>query len=139
MSEMVNTQNRHDDEIDLMQLVGSIWDGRWIIIAVTLAFTVLGVGYALIQTPIYRADALIQVEEKQGGLPGMADLAGILGEASSSSAEIELIKSRRVLGTVVENLNLDIQVTPHYFPVFGEAVARRFVGQPGELGFSPVR
>lgn len=137
MSEMVNTQNRHDDEIDLMQLVGSIWDGRWIIIAVTLAFTVLGVGYALIQTPIYRADALIQVEEKQGGLPGMADLAGILGEASSSSAEIELIKSRRVLGTVVENLNLDIQVTPHYFPVFGEAVARRFVGQPGELA-SPL-
>lgn len=133
MSEMVNTRNQNDDEIDLMQLVGSVWDGRWIIVAVTLLFTVLGIGYALIQTPIYRADAMIQVEEKQGGLPGMADLAGILGEAPSSSAEIELIKSRRVLGAVVDKLNLDIRVEPHYFPVFGQAMARRFSGSPGEL------
>jgi len=133
MSEMVNTQNQNDDEIDLMQLVGSVWDGRWIIVAVTFAFTVLGVGYALIQTPIYKADALIQVEKKKGGVAGMADLAGIMGEASSSSAEIELIKSRRVLGAVVEKLNLDVQATPHFFPVFGPAVARRFNGLPGEL------
>jgi len=130
---MVNTQHQNDDEIDLMHLVGSVWDGRWIIVAATLIFTIIGVGYALVQPPIYRADALIQVEEKPGGIAGMADLSGVMGEASSSSAEIQLIKSRRVLSTVVKSLNLDIRVVPHYFPVVGAAVARRFSGQPGEL------
>jgi tyrosine-protein kinase Etk/Wzc len=40
--------------------------------------------------------------------------------------EIELIKSRMILGAAVKNLNLEIIAKPKYFPVIGEAIARRF-------------
>ncbi|PHQ14451.1 polysaccharide biosynthesis tyrosine autokinase [Marinobacter profundi] len=122
-----------DDEIDLLALIGTLWDGKWLIAAVTVVLTAIGVFYALIQPPVYRANALIQVEEKQGGLPGMEDLSGLLESTSKAVTEIELIKSRRVLGQVVDNLNLDIITTPDYFPVIGATIARRFSGAPGEL------
>src|SRR5690554_8152471 len=92
-----------DDEIDLLALIGTLWDGKWLIAAVTVVFTAIGVFYALIQPPVYRANALIQVEEKQGGLPGMEDLSGLLESNSNAETEIQLIKSRRVLGQVVRS------------------------------------
>lgn len=133
MNDKLNTSHQHDDEIDLMQLVGSLWDGRWIVLATILLFTVAGIVYALAQTPIYEANSLIQIEEKHAGLPGMPDLQGLLGSTSSSTAQIELIKSRRVLGQVVDNLSLDISVSPKYAPLIGKAMARRYAGAPGEL------
>jgi len=42
-------------------------------------------------------------------------------------AEVELISSRMVLEETIKNLNLDIIAKPKYFPIIGEAVARRFV------------
>ena len=66
-------------------------------------------------------------------MPGMEDISSLLGSTSTATTEIQLIKSRNVLGKVVDELNLDIVIEPNYFPVFGEAVARRFVGSEGEL------
>ena len=122
-----------DDELDLLGLAGTLWDGRVAILVVTFVFAASGIVYALIQTPVYQANSLIQVEAKEGGLPGMEDLSGLLGPASSATTEIELIKSRHVLGKVVDSLNLDIRVSPNHFPIIGEAVARRFDGAPGTL------
>lgn len=115
----------NDDEIDLLALAGRLWDGRWIIIAVTALFSIAGLAYALLATPIYQANSLIQVEEKQGGLPGMEELSGLLTSTTAATTEIELIKSRSVLGKVVDELRLDIVVKPKYFPVIGKAIARR--------------
>lgn len=127
------SDRENSDEIDLLALFGTLWDGRRLIVVITLLFTALGVAYALLQTPIYRANSLIQVEEKQGGLPGMEDLSGLLGSSSSATTEIELIKSRRVLGKAVEDLNLDIVIRPQYFPIIGQVLARGFTGHQGEL------
>lgn len=128
-----NTMAALDDEIDLFALFGTLWDGKWLILSVTLAFTIIGILYALSQPPVYRANALIQVEEKQGGLPGMEELGGLLESPSNAETEIQLIKSRRILGDVVDSLNLDISSSPLFFPVIGAPIARRYSGQPGEL------
>ncbi len=37
-----------DDEIDLMELIANLWDGKWWIAAVTAIFTAAGAGYALL-------------------------------------------------------------------------------------------
>lgn len=128
-----STSQQDNDEIDLMALLGALWDGRWVVAFVTLLFTAIGVFYALIQVPVYQANALIQIEEKRGGLPGMEDVSALFESSSSADTEIEIIKSRRVLGSVVDALNLDINTTPNYFPVIGEAMAQRFQGPSGEL------
>ncbi len=54
------------DDIDLGKIVGELIDHRKLIIAITTAFTVIAVLYALLATPIYQSTALIQVEQKQG-------------------------------------------------------------------------
>src|SRR5690554_92359 len=122
------------DEIDLAVLFGALIDGKWIIAGLTLGFALLGMTYAILTTPIYQANALIQIEEKSGGLAGMSELSDVFGGPSKAVTEIELIKSRAVIGQAVTNLKLDTVAAPNYFPVFGEWAARRF--QPefaGEL------
>ncbi|CAE6948553.1 protein involved in exopolysaccharide biosynthesis [Vibrio sp. B1FLJ16] len=54
-----------EDEIDLSKLFGIMIDAKWFIIGVTLFFSVFGIAFALLSTPIYKADALIQIEKKK--------------------------------------------------------------------------
>ncbi|MBT2916582.1 Wzz/FepE/Etk N-terminal domain-containing protein, partial [Vibrio anguillarum] len=51
------------DEIDLGKLFGLLLDGKWIILATTTFFAIFGIAFALLSTPIYKADALIQIEQ----------------------------------------------------------------------------
>ncbi|WP_036257053.1 polysaccharide biosynthesis tyrosine autokinase [Spongiibacter marinus] len=122
-----------DDEIDLLALFATLWDNKNLIVGITTIFMFFGVAYALLATPIYRANAIVQVEEKSPGLPGMGDITEMFGGESAAVTEIELIKSRTVLGSAVDKLNLDIVIEPKYFPVIGAAVARRFAGLDGEI------
>ncbi|POC02136.1 Wzz/FepE/Etk N-terminal domain-containing protein, partial [Vibrio vulnificus] len=66
---MTTPQNRSSvdnssDEIDLGKLLGILLDAKWIILVTTFFFAVGGVAVALLSTPIYKADALIQIEQK---------------------------------------------------------------------------
>ena len=118
-----------DDSIDLLALFGTLIDSKWIIIGITTVFFALGITYALLATPIYQANALVQVEQKKGGmsaLGGMGDVGEMFGGTSAAVTEIELLKSRAVLGKAVENLKLDIVITPNYFPQIGQFLSRRF-------------
>ncbi|MBY7974994.1 polysaccharide biosynthesis tyrosine autokinase [Vibrio fluvialis] len=118
--------DNQSDEIDLGKLFGILLDAKWLIIATTFIFAVVGVVFALLSTPIYKADALIQIEQKSSG--GISSLVGDMGElfASESSAttEIEIIKSRMILGDTVDKFNLTTVVEPQYFPVVGKGLAR---------------
>ncbi|WP_130871616.1 polysaccharide biosynthesis tyrosine autokinase [Pseudomonas bubulae] len=119
-------QDDDNDEIDLMGLLGTLIDHKWLIAGVTGVFMAAGVAYALLATPVYQANALIQVEAKKNDMLGFSDIGSMLGKESPSATEIELIKSRRNIGAAVDNLNLDIEITPNRFPVIGEFFARRF-------------
>lgn len=78
-----------DDEIDLREMFGLFYARKWTIIFVTFLATCIGVAYALISTPIYQADALVQLEEKSGGMALPSNLLG--NDAPVSVAEIEII------------------------------------------------
>ena len=119
-------QEDDNDDIDLMGLLGTLLDHKWLIAGVTGAFMVAGVAYALLATPVYQATALIQVEAKKNDPLGFSDISSMLGKESPSATEIELIKSRKNIGAAVDNLKLDIEVEPNHFPLLGEFMARRF-------------
>ena len=119
-------QEDDNDDIDLMGLLGTLLDHKWLIAGVTGAFMVAGVAYALLATPVYQATALIQVEAKKNDPLGFSDISSMLGKESPSATEIELIKSRKNIGATVDNLKLDIEVEPNHFPLLGEFMARRF-------------
>lgn len=114
------------DEIDLLGLFGTLIDHRGLIAAITGIFMATGAAYAVLATPVYQANALLQVEAKKNDLLGFSDVSSILGKESPSATEIELIKSRTVIGKTVDDLKLAIIVEPDYFPVVGGFIARRF-------------
>ncbi|GEA62011.1 polysaccharide biosynthesis tyrosine autokinase [Vibrio comitans] len=114
------------DVIDLGKLLGLLLDGKWIIIFTTFVFAVLGVTYALLATPIYKADALIQVEQKNSGMPVLSEgLSDMFAQESNAATEIEIIKSRMVLGKTVDKFNLTTVAQPNYLPVIGKGLATR--------------
>ena len=117
--------NSHSDEIDLAKLFGILLDSKWLIIFITCLFAVTGVFYALLATPIYKADALIQVEQKSSGMSALVgDVGDIFSSESSVTTEIEILKSRMILSQTVDELNLTTLVSPVYMPVIGKGVAR---------------
>ena len=124
-----------DDEIDLRHLVGMLIDGRYIIVVATAVITTLALIYVLLATPIYRANGILQVEDNAPGVPGLDDMAEIFATESSSATELHVIKSRLVIGRVVDELGLTIEAAPLYVPVVGEVLAR---GAPaGQLNGTP--
>jgi tyrosine-protein kinase Etk/Wzc len=127
------SRQQQDGDIDLLALFGTLWESKALIAAVTAAFILLGVSYSLLSTPVYSANAIIQVEEKSPGLPGMSDVTEMFGGESAAITEIELLKSRKVVGAAVDKLHLDIIAKAHYLPVIGEAIARRFRADKGQL------
>ena len=121
----VVSQAAADKEIDLAELLGQLNANRKKILGIAAGVLFIAALYAFTATPIYTANALLQVEEQKKGLAGMEGIAGLLGEATSSLAEIEILRSRSVLGPVVKDMNLHILTEPNYFPIFGKAIARR--------------
>ncbi|MDX5407735.1 MAG: Wzz/FepE/Etk N-terminal domain-containing protein [Chromatiaceae bacterium] len=101
-----------DDEIDLRELFAVIWQGKWIIIAVTAVFAVASVLYALSLPNIYKSEALLAPASEQKGaglsgqLGGLAALAGVtLGSGAGvdkTALAIEVVKSRDFLGRFIQ-------------------------------------
>ncbi|MEI8605391.1 polysaccharide biosynthesis tyrosine autokinase [Pseudoalteromonas sp. B160] len=125
-----NKQNRQDtqpsQEIDLMALLGALIDRKYFIIALTTVFMVVGVIYAVFSTLVYQATAMIQVEESGGSVPGFDDMSGMFESTSAAVTEIELLKSRSVIGEAVDTLKLDVIAEPKLFPFIGSRAFRKF-------------
>lgn len=113
-SRVLSALGAADDELDLSRLWGVLVDGVWWIVAATVAFALGGTAYTLLATPIFQADALLQVEDENASLPGLSDLTEMFGSEGSASAEIEIVRSRMVVGDVIDTLKLDIFVKPEH-------------------------
>ncbi|HDV8763789.1 TPA: tyrosine-protein kinase, partial [Raoultella ornithinolytica] len=99
-----NPQSKDSDEIDLGRLLGELIDHRKLIISVTSLFTLIALVYAMFATPIYQADALIQVEQKQANAI-LSNLSQMLPDSQPQSApEIALLESRMILGKTVDDI-----------------------------------
>lgn len=130
------TAVKDPDEIDLRRLVGELIDHRKLILSVTSLFTLIALVYALFATPIYQADALVQVEQKQGNAL-LNSLSQVLPDSQPQSApEIALLRSRMILGKTVDDLNLQAKIEEDYFPVFGRGLARLLGNKPNNLNIS---
>jgi len=119
-------------ELDLARLLGELIDHRVCILSVTLFFALCGTMYALLASPVYIADAMVQIENKQQNslLKTLNQLAP--ERSSDSGAEIQLLRSRMILGETVEALRLRDEVTQVRLPFIGKGWAR-LTGQPDAM------
>jgi len=108
-----------DDEIDLGQLLGVLWKGKLWIGAAAVLGVVLAAFVFVNTEKTFQADALLQLEEKAAALALSSSLSGMVDSDPRSVTEIEILRSRLVLGQAVADLNLDWRVTPDRAPVIG--------------------
>ena len=108
MSQNTNTE----DTIDLKQLFFSLI-AQWKLIALCMILSLVCTLLYLRITPnTYSVDALVQVEESKGTSAALlGDLSSMMDQKSPAQAEIELLKSRLVLGSVIKTLNLDLKIS----------------------------
>ncbi|KAA0017929.1 polysaccharide biosynthesis tyrosine autokinase [Salinicola corii] len=119
------------EEIDIRRLLGILLDHKKWVMASVLGFALIGILYASLATPIYRADALVQIESDSPGNNPLQEVTSLLGEKPPTLSEIEIIRSRMVLGQAVDLLNLDINVAPVTLPIVGAFFQRQRIGRPG--------
>lgn len=112
---MNQNSKTNDDTIDLKELFFSLI-AQWKVIALCVILTLIcALLYLRVTSPVYSTDAIVQVEDGKSAASAalmgeLKDVAGGLGQKSPADAEIEILNSRLVLGKVINNLNLNIQI-----------------------------
>ncbi|MGI2109510.1 Wzz/FepE/Etk N-terminal domain-containing protein [Shewanella frigidimarina] len=109
-----------NDEIDLRELFSVIWQGKWLIIAITFIFAVGSVLFAINQPNIYKSEALLAPADSEQGGGGLAALAGQFGGLASMAGinlgggggvdktqmAIEVMKSRQFTSNFIQKHNI---------------------------------
>src|SRR5580698_161128 len=110
----INFENRYadvvstGDELRLSDYLAAILGSWRIVVSVMLAVILLGTAYAFLASPVYKADAMIQVTEAtpQNNANGQAN--------------------------AVQKLHLDITARPRYFPIVGGMISSLLGTRNGE-------
>lgn len=108
MSQNTNTE----DTIDLKELFFALI-AQWKLIALCVILSlVLALLYLRVTPDTYSVDALVQVEDSKGASAALlGDLSQMIDQKSPAQSEIEILKSRLVLGSVIQALHLDLIIS----------------------------
>ena len=130
MNETPKNQDTQETTVDLGRFLGVLMDHKWLIVIITLLFAGFGYVQGQLATPIYQADALVQVERRSSVSP-FGNVASVIGDdVVSAPAEVQILQSRMVLGQVVDRLDRDVIIRPIELPVIGNYVKRRGIPRP---------
>ncbi len=130
-----------EEDVVLGQLLQVILDDIWWLIGVAVFVILAAAAYCYVAKPVYSADALVRVEQSDNTSQALTQTQTGAAINSTSGAlptdaEIEVIKSRGVVGPVVEQCKLNFSVTPVTIPLLGSLAARLATpGQPAKPWF----
>lgn len=96
------------DVINLGQLFGVLWRGKWLIGLITAICVILATYYAFaIATPLYRSSAVVILETDQQSVVDLQSVVGgISGDTSAVNSEVEVLRARSLMEKVVARLDL---------------------------------
>lgn len=96
------------DAINVGALFRTLWHGKFVLIFAMLVALILGGVYAyLIAMPLYSATSVIMLNSRQEQVVDLSSVvSGIGSDATSVNTEVEVLKSRLLLGKVVDELDL---------------------------------
>ena len=101
------------EETDLGEFLKILVKNWQIMAPVMLLSAIIGVFVAMWARPIYQVDALLQIESKNSKPSGMmGSLGALFATSSPAETEMELIRSRQVMGSAVEKMRLDLVAEP---------------------------
>jgi len=123
--------------LDASAFVDTLYDGRYLIATITVLAVLGGIGYAIFAPPVYESNILIQVEDNSNSATDIVtSVSQMFDIKTAASDEIDILNSRLVLQTAVNETRLFIQAQPKRFPIFGRWWAGKHMGlyTPGFFG-----
>lgn len=129
--------------VTLAAILRTARDSLWLIAGLALAFALLAAVYIVSSEPVYQSNLLIRVEEERQNSSKniLNDVSSLFDSKTAAVAEMQMIRSRAVIGHAVDQLHLEIEARPLYFPLLGAWLARRAglaqsgLSRPGLLGY----
>ena len=108
----MSQNTKTEDTIDLKELFFALI-AQWKLIALCIILSlVLALLYLRATPNTYSVDALVQVEDSKGASAALlGDLSQMMEQKSPAQSEIEILKSRLVLGSVIQALHLDLSIS----------------------------
>lgn len=123
------SRHRGSDQIetaDLGEWLVNLWESRYLLLGCSVFFLAIGCFMAWTSIPTYQAEAMLQIQGKRIGASDAAfvKMENLFAEPPEAQAEIEILKSNRVLGGTVESLRLNIAIAPKLTPLVGAILMR---------------
>jgi LPS O-antigen subunit length determinant protein (WzzB/FepE family) len=109
---------RYDDEIDLFELIATVWAGKWLILFVSIVAAGISAWVSLQLPNVYTVEVKVAPVEQDGNnqmsalvaqYGGLASLAGIpipTGGGGQTDLLLEILKSRSFLSRFISDLEL---------------------------------
>ncbi|WP_336509457.1 GumC family protein [Ruegeria lacuscaerulensis] len=120
-----------DDTVDLGALVGTLWRGKWIVALSTAVAILIGVYYAFVAAvPVYKSTAVVMLETDQASVVDLQSVVGgLAGDTAEVNSELEVLKSRGLMGKVVDTLDLvsDPEFNADLLPVSALDRVKQFI------------
>jgi tyrosine-protein kinase Etk/Wzc len=118
-----------EQSVSIRDYVDLLIEGRKTIWLALLSVLLVTAVYLALAPRTYKADALLRIDKNKAllaaNLRSDANQAPTEAESPRAQREVEILRSRSVLGKVVEDLNLAVETSPVYFPLIGETLARK--------------
>src|SRR5512142_1922819 len=120
--------------------------GRWQILGALVLALACGATYLAVAPPAYRSRALVQIEDPANTIARLENLSPLFDQKNPAAqkmpieGEIAIMRSRAILGEVVDKLGLEVFAQPRRVPLLGDAIARWRRGPSApSLPFDPSR
>lgn len=108
--------SKRKEETDFFDFLKDLAKNWHIMLPCIIVASIVGVFIAQWIRPVYQVDALLQIETKSNKSVGMmGGLGNLFASSSPAETEIELIKSRQIIGDAVEKMHLQYSATPTNF------------------------
>lgn len=117
MSQTSKPTDDGNDTLDLGALLRILWRGKWIIALLTGLALILGFYYAYFRTtPVFTASSVVIMESRTEQVLDLETVvSGLSSDSSVITSEVEVLKSRTLIGTVVDRM--DLTKDPEFNPL----------------------
>ncbi|WP_427913585.1 polysaccharide biosynthesis tyrosine autokinase [Ramlibacter sp. MMS24-I3-19] len=123
---VVPQASEENDEVNLLEYWDIIVDSRRLIGAIAALALAGSLAYAFLASPVYESNLLIQVEDSQTSAKSfLGEAASLFDVKTPATAEMEIIRSRMIVGRAVEMTGIHISAKPNRMPLLGNWLSRK--------------